>query len=87
MTGIVYYNLPQILSFYLYLSWNKTKLMSEFIEPFLVDLSKFLSEEERKKLPKPWNQNSIEKKSDNSEGQISLKFVEEIDPKEYYGSR
>ena len=68
-----------------YLSWSPERLMSEFIEPFLVDLSKFLPEEEKKKLPKPWNQNSIEKKSDNSEGQISLKFVEEIDPKEYFG--
>ena len=31
--------------------WNKAKLMSEFIEPFLVELSQFLTEEEREKLP------------------------------------
>ena len=30
-----------------YLSWNKRLLMSEFIEPFLVALSQFLTEEER----------------------------------------
>ena len=30
---------------------NKAKLMSEFIEPFLVELSQFLTEEEREKLP------------------------------------
>lgn len=69
-----------------YLSWNKTKLMSEFIEPFLVDLSKFLSEEERKKLPEPW---SVNEKIDNKESdntKISLKFVGEIDPKEYFGN-
>ena len=29
-----------------YLSWNKRLLMSEFIEPFLVALSQFLTEEE-----------------------------------------
>ena len=34
-----------------YLSWNKRLLMSEFIEPFLVALSQFLTEEERGKLP------------------------------------
>ena len=36
-----------------YLSWNKRLLMSEFIEPFLVALSQFLTEEERGKLPHP----------------------------------
>ena len=36
-----------------YLSWNKRLLMSEFIEPFLVALSQFLTEEERNKLPPP----------------------------------
>ena len=36
-----------------YLSWNKGLLMSEFIEPFLVALSQFLTEEERGKLPPP----------------------------------
>ena len=32
---------------------NDLKIMSEFIEPFLVALSQFLPEEERKKLPTP----------------------------------
>ena len=35
------------------ISWNKRLLMSEFIEPFLVALSQFLTEEERGKLPHP----------------------------------
>ena len=34
---------------------NDLKIMSEFIEPFLVALSQFLPEEERKKLPTPWS--------------------------------
>lgn len=69
-----------------YLSWNKTKLMSEFIEPFFEDLSKFLSDEERNKLPNPW---SVNEKIDNKESdntKISLKFVGEINPKEYFGN-
>ena len=37
-----------------YTFWNKTRLMSEFIEPFLVALSQFLTEEERGRLPPPW---------------------------------
>ena len=32
-----------------YLSWNKRLLMSEFIEPFLVALSQFLTEEGKEK--------------------------------------
>ena len=70
-----------------YLSWNKTKLMSEFIEPFLEDLSKFLSEEERNKLPKPWNFNEKDTASESAGGKISLGFVEEIDEKELLGAR
>ena len=34
---------------------NDLKIMSEFIEPFLVALSQFLPEEERKKLSPPWS--------------------------------
>ena len=45
-----------------YLSRNKTKLMSEFIEPFLVALSQFLTEEERGKLPPPWSEKEEEEK-------------------------
>ena len=36
---------------------NDLKIMSEFIEPFLVALSQFLPEEERKKLSPPWSAN------------------------------
>lgn len=70
-----------------YLSWSKSRLMSEFIEPFLVDLSKFLTEEERNALPEPWKENeqAQEDTNDNEEGHISLKFVQEIDPKDYFG--
>lgn len=70
-----------------YLSWNKTKLMSEFIEPFLVDLSQFLSEEERNKLPKPWNENEKDTTPESDSGKISLRFVEEIDPEDYFGAK
>ncbi len=70
-----------------YLSWNKTKLMSEFIEPFLEDLSKFLSEEERNKLPKPWNENEKGEKKASDEGRISLRFVREINPEDYFGAK
>ena len=69
-----------------YLSWNKAKLMSEFIEPFLVDLSKFLSEEERKKLPEPWPVSKKTETEESDNGRISLKFVGEINPKEYFGN-
>ena len=36
--------------------------MSEFIEPFLVALSQFLTEEERGKLPPPWSEKEEEEK-------------------------
>ena len=45
-----------------YLSWNKRLLMLEFIEPFLVALSQFLTEEERGKLPPPWSEREEEEK-------------------------
>ena len=69
-----------------YLSWSSSRLMSEFIEPFLVDLSKFLTSEEKSKLPMPWDVKEIEE-ADNSEGKVSLKFVEEIEPKEYFRNK
>ena len=59
-----------------YLSWNKSLLMSEFIEPFLVALSQFLTEEERGKLPPPYQ---------SDDGRISVRFVGEIDPRDYFG--
>ena len=78
-----------------YLSWNKGLLMSEFIEPFLVALSQFLTEEERGKLPPPWSEKEEEekkkgkrkrKKDDRSDdGRISVRFVGEIDPRDYFG--
>ena len=78
-----------------YLSWNKGLLMSEFIEPFLVALSQFLTEEERGKLPPPWSEREEEeeekgkrkrKKDDQSDdGRISVRFVGEIDPRDYFG--
>ena len=78
-----------------YLSWNKGLLMSEFIEPFLVALSQFLTEEERGKLPPPWSEKEEEekkkwkrkrKKDDQSDdGRISVRFVGEIDPRDYFG--
>ena len=68
-----------------YLSWNKRLLMSEFIEPFLVALSQFLTEEERGKLPPPWSEREEEekkkgkrkrKKDDQSDdGRISVRFT------------
>ena len=78
-----------------YLSWNKRLLMSEFIEPFLVALSQFLTEEERGKLPPPWSEREEEekkkgkrkrKKDDQSDdGRISVRFAGEIDPRDYFG--
>ena len=78
-----------------YLSWNKRLLMSEIIEPFLVALSQFLTEEERGKLPPPWSEREEEekkkgkrkrKKDDQSDdGRISVRFLGEIDPRDYFG--
>ena len=78
-----------------YLSWNKGLLMSEFIEPFLVALSQFLTEEERGKLPPPWREREEEekekgkrkrKKDDQSDdGRISVRCAGEIDPRDYFG--
>ena len=69
--------------------------MSEFIEPFLVALSQFLTEEERGKLPPPWSEREEEekkkgkrkrKKDDQSDDErISVRFVGEIDPRDYFG--
>ena len=76
-----------------YLSWNKRLLMSEFIEPFLVALSQFLTEEERGKLPPPWSERKEDKKGkkkrkkdDQSDDErISVRFAGEIDPRDYFG--
>ena len=74
-----------------YLSWNKRLLMSEFIEPFLVALSQFLTEEG--KLPPPWSERKEDKKGkkkrkkdDQSDDErISVRFAGEIDPRDYFG--
>ena len=76
-----------------YLSWNKRLLMSEFIEPFLVALSQFLTEEERGKLPPPWSEREEEEKKkgkrkrkddQSDDGRISVRFVGEIAPRDYF---
>jgi len=71
-----------------YLSYVKSKCMSEFIEPFLQALEKYVPEEERNKLPKSWEIEPEKKKNEikeSDEGTISLKFVQEIDPRDYFG--
>ena len=76
-----------------YLSWNKRLLMSEFIEPFLVALSQFLTEEERGKLPPPWSERKEDKKGKkkrkkddpSDDERISVRFAGEIDPRDYFG--
>lgn len=71
-----------------YLSYIKSKCMSEFIEPFLHELEKYIPEDERNKLPKPWVIESEEKNDKGNElgeGTISLNFVQEIDPSDYLG--
>ena len=61
-----------------YLSWDKTMLMSEFIEPVLVELSQFLTEEERKKLPPPWSENKKQEGAPSNDGSGSLKFFKAV---------
>ena len=68
-------------------------LMSEVIEPFLVALSQFLTEEERGKLPHPWSEREEEekkkgkrkrKKDDQSDDErISVCFGVKIQPRVY----
>ena len=65
-----------------YLSWNKRLLMSEFIEPFLVALSQFLTEEEREKKK---GKRKRKKDDQSDDGRISVRFVGEIDPRDYFG--
>ena len=67
--------------------------MSEFIEPFLCDLEKYLSKEEREKLLNPCtiNQTRVQvvekwqKTHTSDPNEVKIKFVGEIDPKEYFG--
>ena len=61
-----------------YLSWNKRLLMSEFIEPFPPWSER--EEEEKKKGKRK------RKKDDQSDdGRISVRFIGEIDPRDYFG--
>jgi len=67
---------------------NKHLIMM-YIEPLLCDLEKYLPEEERKNLAKPWSCNMTfeeweeHEKSDKTNSRIQLK--EEINPKDYFG--
>ena len=61
-----------------YLSWNKSLLMSEFIEPFLVALSQFLTEEERGKLPPPGVKGKRKRKGRGKEKKMTNPTTEEF---------
>jgi hypothetical protein len=74
-----------------YNSSNKNLLMGEFIEPFLTALEKYISEEERAKLPKPWPDNmtreqweEYRKNKPKGNGKSKITFVKEIKPEDYF---
>lgn len=74
-----------------YLSFNENLLMGEFIEPFLTALEKYVSEEERAKLPKPWPDNmtreqweEYRKNKPKGNGKSKITFVKEIKPEDYF---
>ena len=76
-----------------YPAGNENRIMA-YIEPVLCELSKFLTEEEQKKLAKPWSCNMndeewAEYKSDSQKNGNTgdVRFIGEINPKEYFGSR
>ena len=66
--------------------------MSEFIEPFLCDLEKYLSKEEQGKLLKPWTINQTraqvvekwQKTHTSNPNELRIKFVGEITPKKFF---
>ena len=70
----------------------KELTMSEFIEPFLCDLEKYLSKEEREKLLNPWTINQTreqvvekwQKTHTSNPNEVKIKFVGEINPKEFF---
>lgn len=73
-----------------YMAQNKYLIM-EFIEPLLCDLTKYLTENEHKKIIKPWNFNMTfeewqEINTNNTGNKLKITFKEEIDPKEYFGN-
>ena len=67
-----------------YVSGKETKLMSEFIEPFLVALSQFLTEEERGKLPPPWSVNEKKELCQRPCGDLPFWFGIWFEDKERY---
>ena len=52
--------------------------MSEFIEPCLVALSQFLTEEERGKLPPPWSEKEEKKKGKRKRKKTTNPTTEEF---------
>ena len=70
----------------------KELTMSEFIEPFLCDLEKYLSKEEQGKLLKPWTINQTrtqvvekwQKTHTSDSNEVKIKFVGEITPKKFF---
>ena len=66
-------------------------LMSEFIEPVLTDLEKYVPEADKEKIAKSWNVNiKIEEyrkrlqEENKNPGQLKLKYVGEISPSELF---
>ena len=74
-----------------YPAGNEKRMMA-YIEPVLFELSKYLPEEEQKKLVKPWECTMSDEEWEKYKGSSrdnnaigTVKFVGEIDPKEYFG--
>lgn len=61
-----------------YLPWDKSMLMAEFIEPVLVELAQFLTEEERTQLPPPWRENKKQNIIFADKESCSLKFYKAV---------
>ena len=75
-----------------YPAGNEKRMMA-YIEPVLFELSKYLPEEEQKKLVKPWGCTMSDEEWEKYKGFSrdnnaigTVKFVGEIDPKEYFGN-
>ena len=73
-----------------YPAGNEKRIMA-YIEPVLCELAKFLPEEEQNQLVKPWACNMNDEAwaeykglSKETENSGSVKFVGEIDPKDYF---
>ena len=66
-------------------------LMSEFIEPVLAELEKYVPTEDKGKIAKPWNINAKmeeykkhREEENKNPGQLKLKYVGEISPSELF---